>query len=224
MGHTTRTTEGSSSSVARKDTCREHQVLLNYQTPKHCPKREPTRQGPQRSNDCKEGYHTGTPLHRHKSWRLRYCEGWRAGATASCIVALIVLVVNASVIAWATSRYPPVGGFGVIFSGGCAEAKRMNTWLQLIINILSSTLLAASNYCMQCLSSPTRKEVDKAHSQGKILDIGIPSIQNLRSIGTDRRVLWIALALSALPLHFVSVFEEIALHGAWLTVCVGTTR
>lgn len=60
---------------------------------------------------------------------------------------------------------------------------------------------------MQCLTSPTREEVDAAHSRGKVLDIGIPSVQNLRAISTERRVLWAILALSALPLHFVFVSQ-----------------
>lgn len=39
--------------------------------------------------------------------------------------------------------------------------------MHIIINILSTALLAASNYVMQCLSAPTRPDVNEAHTQRK---------------------------------------------------------
>ncbi|KAL8997821.1 MAG: hypothetical protein Q9169_002993 [Polycauliona sp. 2 TL-2023] len=125
--------------------------------------------------------------HRETSLKQRYFEGWRAGAIMSCATALAVLIVNIAVTSWAVKNYPSANGIGTIFSGNCARAKSINTWLQIIVNVLSSTLLAASNYCMQCAGSPTRVEVDAAHARGKILDIGIPSIQNLRFIGFEHQ-------------------------------------
>lgn len=186
------------------DKCREPWVHLS----RHLfpPRRtEPKGPKPEFSGDSMKGFDGDVPLSRRKSWRQRYSEGWRAGMTVSCITALLVLILNTVVIIWASSRYPSVDGIGVIFGGECARAKRLNTWLQLVVNVLSSILLAASNYCMQCLGSPTRAEVDTAHAKGKMLDIGIPSIQNLGVIGRERGVLWAALAISALPLHFVFV-------------------
>lgn len=56
---------------------------------------------------------------------------------------------------------------------------------------------------MQCLSSPTRSEIDKAHGQGIWLDIGVPSVRNLRRLSTSRIVLWWVLAISSVPLHLL---------------------
>ena len=56
---------------------------------------------------------------------------------------------------------------------------------------------------MQCLSSPTRSEIDKAHSQGIWLDIGVPSVRNLRRLSKTRIVLWWLLAISSIPLHLL---------------------
>lgn len=86
-------------------------------------------------------------------------------------------------------------------------------WTHLVINILSTLLLGASNYSMQCLSSPTRSEVDKAHGQGIWLDIGVPSIRNLRRLSVSRIVLWWLLAISSLPLHLLynsAVFSSLS--------------
>ncbi|KAL8701122.1 MAG: hypothetical protein Q9201_005087 [Fulgogasparrea decipioides] len=60
---------------------------------------------------------------------------------------------------------------------------------------------------MQCLGSPIRKEVDAAHSKGEMLDIGIPSVQNIKAISQNRKTLWAVLVISALPLHFMQDYE-----------------
>jgi hypothetical protein len=68
---------------------------------------------------------------------------------------------------------------------------------------LSTVLLSGSNYCMQCLSAPSREEVNAAHAKGKWLDIGIPSVHNLKSISMKKVGLWWCLGLSSVPLHLM---------------------
>ena len=66
---------------------------------------------------------------------------------------------------------------------------------------------------MQCLASPTREEVDKAHGKRIWLDIGVPSVRNLRQISSRRIILWWFLALSGVPLHLLynsTVFSSLA--------------
>ena len=70
-----------------------------------------------------------------------------------------------------------------------------------IINALGTIILAGTNYCMQCLSAPTRNDVDKAHAKGLWLNIGILSLRNLRRISRKKLVVWISLAVTSLPLH-----------------------
>ena len=94
----------------------------------------------------------------------------------------IVLVINIVVTIYASLTTGVNSGIGIIQHGDCSLTKRMGMWLHLAINVLSTMLLSASNYCMQCLSSPTCEEVDRAHANGKWLDIGVPSVQNLRHI------------------------------------------
>ena len=88
-----------------------------------------------------------------------------------------------------------------------------STALHVVINILSSLLLSASNYTMQCLGSPTRKEIDMAHSKGSWLDIGLPSVWNIAGRINIRRILfWWILALSSMPIHLLynsSVFKSL---------------
>lgn len=93
--------------------------------------------------------------------------------------------------------------------------KKLDLWLHLGINLLSTLLLGASNYTMQCLSAPTRDEINKAHRQRIFLDIGLPSVRNLRRISRRRMTLWWLLAISSVPLHLMynsAVFSTLSTH------------
>lgn len=96
-------------------------------------------------------------------------------------------------------------GIYTLKEGECETISRTSIALHLVVNILSSSLLAASNYTMQYLGSPTRNEVDRAHQKGDWLDIGVPVFRNLfrRRISRTRALACIVLALSTLPIHLL---------------------
>jgi hypothetical protein len=56
---------------------------------------------------------------------------------------------------------------------------------------------------VQCVSAPTRVEIDRFHQKGKYLDIGVPSVRNLRAIPWSKVALWWTLGLSSIPLHLM---------------------
>ena len=136
-----------------------------------------------------------------KPWQ--FMNGYRFAVLCCAYAAGVVLVINIAFTIWAMKKVGHQTGLGILQKGSCNETKNLTFWLHLAINVLSTTLLGASNYSMQCLSSPTRAEIDKAHSQGIWLDIGVPSIRNLRKIPTNRIILWWMIALSSIPLHLL---------------------
>ncbi|KIK55855.1 hypothetical protein GYMLUDRAFT_174976, partial [Collybiopsis luxurians FD-317 M1] len=85
--------------------------------------------------------------------------------------------------------------------GDCDTVGHVSIGIHLVINILSTLLLGASNYVIQSLCAPTRSEVEKAHSRGSWLDIGVQSVRNLKHQSRSKRTLWLALFLSSIPLH-----------------------
>jgi hypothetical protein len=91
----------------------------------------------------------------------------------------------------------------VIYDGSCTISKRWDTALHLLINVLSTTIIAASNYTMQTLVAPSREEVDRAHDKGQWLDIGTPSSRNLFVVGSYRVWLWVVLLVTATPFHLL---------------------
>lgn len=129
--------------------------------------------------------------------------GWRFGVIRGSVSVLIVLVLNISFTLWTLARKDITNQRGILYEGSCDEVRTLNIAAHLIINIFSTIILASSNYCMQCLSAPTRAEIDKQHARGMWLDIGIPSIRNLRRISRKRALLWITLGLSSLPIHLL---------------------
>ncbi|ORY11501.1 hypothetical protein BCR34DRAFT_513729 [Clohesyomyces aquaticus] len=152
---------------------------------------------------------------KERTQRTRHSRfsGWRGGVLVAVLIASIVLLINVILAIVAATVWKPVSGIATAYTGDCGKARGWTTAIHLLINLLSSLLLGASNYCMQRLVSPTRKELDDAHAKHKWLDIGMPSVRNLSSIHIGRTALWFLLAFSSMPLHFLYnsvVFETIA--------------
>ena len=128
--------------------------------------------------------------------------GWRRGIFLGCISAFTVLGLN--LIVTVIAAQAPLHPSGrTLFEGSCDTAARFNAGIHFLINVMSSVLLTASNYGMQCLSAPTRAEVDRLHQKRVWLDIGVLSVRNIRRIHWVRGLLWSILGLSSLPLHFL---------------------
>ncbi|KAG7410340.1 hypothetical protein Forpi1262_v017250 [Fusarium oxysporum f. sp. raphani] len=54
---------------------------------------------------------------------------------------------------------------------------------------------------MQILVAPTREELDSAHRMGKAMEIGVPSLKNLKRIESKRVVTWVVFGAIATLLH-----------------------
>jgi hypothetical protein len=135
-------------------------------------------------------------------------NGWQWGVLTGSAIGVLVLVINCVfLIVGATSGSGYNEGIATIFTGSADNVSQASTLLHILINILSTLLLSASNYAMQVLSAPTRNECVKAHRQGQWLDIGILSMRNIRSLTLRRKVLWFALSLSSVPLHLLYVIN-----------------
>ena len=130
-------------------------------------------------------------------------SGWRGGFVLAIFGSSFVLLFNIICAIVAAAAGNPQDGIATIYTGKCAFASRLTTGLQLLINILSSALLGASSYCLQQLGAPTRDEIDEAHGKGKWLHVGVLSLRNLPNISKRRQVVWLSLAISSIPLHFL---------------------
>ncbi|KAK5697818.1 hypothetical protein LTR17_023785 [Elasticomyces elasticus] len=144
-----------------------------------------------------------TPAAASKRQKRRKLQGWRFGVTCYAFTAFLVLMLNLILTIIAATKFGSAEGVGTVFTGSCDTVNSWTTWLHVLINALSSILLSASNYTMQCLCSPTRKEIDEAHAKGDWMDIGVASVRNIWKIRWTRQVVWWCLALSSVPIHLL---------------------
>lgn len=137
----------------------------------------------------------------NRKWSKRF-PAWRGGVVAFCALATLVFFINLSAFIWAI-RNLDESPFATLAIGSCKNIGIRSFWFHLAINIFSALLLSGSNYCMQCLSSPTRKEIDDAHSEHTYMGIGTFSFRNLMRFRKRRLCVIALLLLSSLPLHLV---------------------
>ena len=77
----------------------------------------------------------------------RHLQGWRAGVTGVTCLVFAVLLVNISFLIWALSTHGHSGGIAPLQRGSCQTSEKLNTWVHLVINLLSTGMLSGSNYC-----------------------------------------------------------------------------
>jgi hypothetical protein len=129
---------------------------------------------------------------------------WFTTVFVGFILALLAMIINAGILGWMYSSFALTeNGTAVLFSGPCSKTAMITNVSHLLINILSTLLLAVSNNCAQLLSSPTRAEVDKAHKSGRWLHIGGFSYRNIPWISPWRTLGCCFLILSSFPLHLL---------------------
>jgi len=141
-------------------------------------------------------------------WKPVWYTGWHTGvlACATCVVVVLLINVGLTIYAAANPEYTTEGGTVTLYSGSCDKSIVIGMLLHLVINALSTLLLSGSNYTQQCLSAPTRSEIDAAHARRRWMDIGVPGIRNLFRIKAERTFLWIAIGITSVPLHLLYVF------------------
>lgn len=137
--------------------------------------------------------------HTFRTWRSR-----RDVVMQACsVTSVVIFLINLSCTILFKAKWGSDGDINACYHGDCLKAGRISTGLHVMINLLSTLLLGASNLCMQLLAAPRRSEVDRAHRNFVWLHIGVPSLRNLRHIGRERLVICAILAMSSVPLHFL---------------------
>lgn len=147
---------------------------------------------------------TDTGLELEQSKRSAWNQEWKFTAKLGLAAAIVVLAANIGLLGWTLNNTKEKSdGIAAVWTGPCDKAERVSIGTHLLINVLSSALLAASNCGMQLVSAPSRELIDTAHAQRKWVDIGVQSMRNLRGMDWRRCTLWVLLLLSSLPLHLL---------------------
>ncbi len=134
---------------------------------------------------------------------VKWPKGCRGGVAFALVYGVSTLILNIALAGWLSTRTDSTGDLVVLRRLSCQSSKTVIQVVHLLINVLATLLLVASNYCMQILNSPLREEVDLAHESKRSMFVGIPNIKNLAQISWTRRLLWLVLAISSLPVHLL---------------------
>ena len=145
-------------------------------------------------------------------------SGWQKGVAVSCVCNIVVLILSLALLIWAGSKPLSPNGTYILWRGSYKSIKLSENFLHLGINIVSAIILAGSNYTLQVLVAPTRRDIDRAHCEKRYrltcrvmqsltyiscLDIGISSLHNWRYIPWRRKLLYIFLLVLTLPVHLL---------------------
>ena len=137
--------------------------------------------------------------HTFRTWRSR-----RDVVMQTCsITSVAIFLINLSCTILFKAKWGSDGDINTFYQGDCLKTEKISTGPHVIINLLSTLLLGASNLCMQLLAAPRRSEVDRAHKEFVWLHIGVPNLRNLWHIGRERLMICAMLAISSIPLHFL---------------------
>ncbi|KAF2678605.1 hypothetical protein K458DRAFT_348372 [Lentithecium fluviatile CBS 122367] len=129
-------------------------------------------------------------------------HGWKMGVLIGCYMSASILLFNIAVVIIVAIKAGFHGDTAILpFTFDSDSMSRLSSGIHILINAFSTILLCASNYTMQVLSSPTRKDLDKAHSMGQWFDIGVLSSRNLKRIPRKQLAFCLVMGLTSIPLH-----------------------
>ncbi|GAP88890.1 hypothetical protein SAMD00023353_1700470 [Rosellinia necatrix] len=126
--------------------------------------------------------------------------GWRLSGLLLSILSVVITVGLLASLA-VFSKLSDLGSSYIVFEGSCDSSSSISLGIQFAINAISTAILASSNFFMQVIVAPTRRDVDKAHGKRKSVEIGVLSLRNLSSIPRRRVALFLVLGLSSVPIH-----------------------
>lgn len=81
--------------------------------------------------------------------RPSWNQGWRGTVLGGMIAAIVVLLSNICILGWAGSLHQSINGGIVLYDGDCGRMNVIGSVWHILINILSTLLLGASNACSQ---------------------------------------------------------------------------
>lgn len=152
-------------------------------------------------------------------------DGWRKTAVINTIIVGFFAIANFSTMVWSLAKSGSSEN-NVFSQGDCNKISLLNTFLHLLLNIASSLIIASSNFFMQVLNSPTRAEVDRAHTHKRWLEIGVPSLRNVLNVSPYKSLAWALFSLSSIPIHLLfnaSIFTVDHSRSEWSMALISET-
>ena len=131
------------------------------------------------------------------AWKHTWDKGWHTSVLVWLALTRLIFLINFGFTTGAIAKKGIGNGTQEFYAGSCQHLKNASLWIYLAINILGTGLLAASNYTMQVVYAPTRKDIDRRLRKKKWLDVGAHGLRNLSEMGQMRVIIWLCLAVQS---------------------------
>ncbi|RAR12289.1 hypothetical protein DDE83_004177 [Stemphylium lycopersici] len=141
----------------------------------------------------------------------RLSIGWRRTGIINLVSIWLLSIVILTLLSVSASNFRkhdtegdvPAPGLSVIYRGSCSHSSNVDISVHILINAIGTLIIASSNFFMQILTAPTRKDIDRAHQRQKSLEIGVQSLHNLaqETASCTKGFFWMLLCLSSIPFH-----------------------
>lgn len=127
---------------------------------------------------------------------------WRIIVIVNTIFAGLSLIIYLAFLIWVHNNLHLIDGVANLFSGTCYQASRTEAYADFATCAFAVLLFAAGSHGVQLLLSPTRDEVENAHSRGRWVHIGIGGPRNMKWVSKRRLLQAVLLAATStlLPL------------------------
>ena len=113
------------------------------------------------ARECQKDVDTINPKEPQRSlW-----SGWQKGVAISCVCNIVVFILSLALLIWAKSKLMSSDGTHILWSTSYKFMQPSDILVHLGLNIVSTIILIGSNYTLQVLVAPTRRDIDRAHHE-----------------------------------------------------------
>jgi len=129
--------------------------------------------------------------------------GWQKFPKIFCAYSCSFFVAVVGILI-ASSIREGFSGSTVFFKGNCSKAKGVNLGTHIAITVLAAGVTVSSDRFLNLVLAPQREDIHTAHGNWRWIEIGVNSWRNLRFASAWRRVCWVLLLISSVPLQLLS--------------------
>ena len=132
--------------------------------------------------------------------RVKVLEWQKTPIILCSISAVILVILCVTLITWSSIH----GLQNVIdlFKGECIVASKKTFILRTVITLVLFLVTLSSDLFLRLILAPLPDDIRKAHRKTGWLDIGVNSWNNLKHVNWWRRVFWLLILLSSVPIQF----------------------
>jgi hypothetical protein len=128
--------------------------------------------------------------------------GWQKFPKAFCAYSCSIFIILTGLFI-ASCVIGDFYGSTVLFKGKCSKVHGINLGTHIAITVFAAGVTVSSDRFLTLVLAPQPEDIRSAHANFQWVEIGVNSWRNLGFANTWRRVCWVLLLLSSVPLQLL---------------------